>query len=105
MSFDVFGARRDAQSWALKHTHTEASSGLLSRALTLRWAPRFCSPAMLLATALAFRGKGVRWGNIRNLPPFPAHYTGHEQSDDIGLVHMGGRVYNPILGRLTFPRN
>ncbi len=50
MSFDVFGARRDAQSWALKHT--EASAGLLSSALTLRWAPRFCNPATLLATAL-----------------------------------------------------
>jgi hypothetical protein len=67
MSFDVFGARRDAQSWALKHT--EASSGLLSRALTLRWAPRFCSPAMLLATALAFRGKGVRWGEDTQSSP------------------------------------
>ncbi len=61
MSFDVFGARRDAQSWELKHT--EASSGLLSSALTLRG------------------------------------YTGHEQIDDVGLVHMGGRVYDPILGR------
>jgi RHS repeat-associated protein len=61
MSFDVFGARRDAQSWALKHT--EASSGLLSSALTLR------------------------------------SYTGHEQIDDVCLVHMGGRVYDPILGR------
>lgn len=27
MSFDVFGAQRDAQSWAIKHA--EASSGLL----------------------------------------------------------------------------
>ncbi|MFN4055407.1 MAG: FG-GAP-like repeat-containing protein [Alishewanella aestuarii] len=61
MSFDVFGARRDAQSWALKHA--EASSGLLSSSLTL---------------------KG---------------FTGHEQIDDVGLVHMGGRVYDPILGR------
>jgi len=34
MSFDVFGARRDAQSWAIKHA--EASSGLLTSALTLR---------------------------------------------------------------------
>jgi RHS repeat-associated protein len=61
MSFDVFGARRDAQSWGLRHA--EASSGLLTSALTLRG------------------------------------YTGHEQIDDVGLVHMGGRVYDPILGR------
>jgi len=57
MSFDVFGARRDAQSWAIKHA--EASSGLLT-----------------------LRG-----------------FTGHEQLDEVGLVHMGGRVYDPILGR------
>jgi len=57
----VFGARRDAQSWAIKHA--EASSGLLTSALTLRG------------------------------------YTGHEQLDEVGLVHMGGRVYDPILGR------
>jgi len=61
MSFDVFGARRDAQSWAIKHA--EASSGLLTSALTLRG------------------------------------FTGHEQLDEVGLVHMGGRVYDPILGR------
>ncbi|MEN3157341.1 FG-GAP-like repeat-containing protein [Alkalimonas sp. NCh-2] len=61
MSFDVFGARRDTESWGLRHA--EASSGLLTSALTLRG------------------------------------YTGHEQIDDVGLVHMGGRVYDPILGR------
>ncbi len=26
-------------------------------------------------------------------------YTGHEQLDHLGLVHMGGRVYDPTLGR------
>ena len=26
-------------------------------------------------------------------------YTGHEQLDPIGLVHMNGRVYDPELGR------
>jgi RHS repeat-associated protein len=36
----------------------------------------------LLSSALTLRG-----------------YTGHEQIDDVGLVHMGGRVYDPILGR------
>ncbi len=61
MSFDVFGARRDTESWGLRHA--EASSGLLTSALTLRG------------------------------------YTGHEQIDDVGLIHMGGRVYDPILGR------
>ncbi|MCS4308297.1 RHS repeat-associated protein [Rheinheimera pacifica] len=61
MSFDAFGARRDAESWAMKHE--EASSGLLTSNITLRG------------------------------------FTGHEQIDEVGLVHMGGRVYDPILGR------
>lgn len=26
-------------------------------------------------------------------------YTDHEQLDDLGLVHMNGRVYDPVLGR------
>jgi RHS repeat-associated protein len=26
-------------------------------------------------------------------------FTGHEQLDPVGLVHMGGRVYDPTIGR------
>jgi RHS repeat-associated protein len=26
-------------------------------------------------------------------------YTGHEHLDAVGLIHMGGRVYDPLLGR------
>ncbi len=26
-------------------------------------------------------------------------YTGHEQIDEVGLIHMNGRVYDPVLGR------
>ena len=28
-------------------------------------------------------------------------YTGHEQLDHLGLVHMNGRLYDPALGRFT----
>lgn len=28
-------------------------------------------------------------------------YTGHEQLDSLGLVHMNGRLYDPALGRFT----
>ena len=28
-------------------------------------------------------------------------YTGHEQLDLVGLIHMNGRVYDPTLGRFT----
>lgn len=30
-------------------------------------------------------------------------YTGHEQLDELGLVHMNGRLYDPILGRFLTP--
>ncbi len=30
-------------------------------------------------------------------------FTGHESLDSLGLVHMGGRVYNPLLGRFLTP--
>lgn len=26
-------------------------------------------------------------------------YTGHEHLDDVGLIHMNGRVYDPLIGR------
>jgi RHS repeat-associated protein len=30
-------------------------------------------------------------------------YTGHEQPDDSGLIHMNGRIYDPELGRMLSP--
>jgi RHS repeat-associated protein len=27
-------------------------------------------------------------------------YTGHEQLDSVGLVHMNGRIYDPIIGKM-----
>lgn len=30
-------------------------------------------------------------------------YTGHEQMDSVGLIHMNGRVYDPTLGRFLSP--
>lgn len=30
-------------------------------------------------------------------------YTGHEHLDNLGLIHMGGRVYSPELGRFISP--
>jgi RHS repeat-associated protein len=59
MSFDVFGARRDAKTWA-----------------------RDFSDQAKFTSNITLRG-----------------YTGHEQMDEVGLVHMGGRIYDPILGR------
>jgi RHS repeat-associated protein len=37
----------------------------------------------------------------------PSHgdrgFTGHEHLDEIGLVHMNGRMYDPVLGRFLSP--
>jgi RHS repeat-associated protein len=30
-------------------------------------------------------------------------YTGQTQLDDLGLVHLNGRVYDPVTGRMTSP--
>ncbi|MCR6654667.1 MAG: hypothetical protein NVV63_02400 [Opitutus sp.] len=30
----------------------------------------------------------------------PRGFTGHEMLDDLGLVHMNGRIYDPLLGRM-----
>jgi RHS repeat-associated protein len=30
-------------------------------------------------------------------------FTGHEQLDAVGLIHMNGRVYDPLLGRFGTP--
>lgn len=30
-------------------------------------------------------------------------YTGHEHLDNVGLIHMNGRVYDPIIGRFISP--
>ncbi|TAJ93587.1 MAG: RHS repeat-associated core domain-containing protein [Gammaproteobacteria bacterium] len=30
----------------------------------------------------------------------PRGYTGHEHLDDVGIIHMNGRVYDPMLGRM-----
>ena len=30
----------------------------------------------------------------------PRGYTGHEMLDDLGLVHMNGRIYDPLIGRM-----
>jgi RHS repeat-associated protein len=33
----------------------------------------------------------------------PRGYTGHEHLDDVGLIHMNGRIYDPMIGRFMQP--
>ncbi|MBI5919219.1 MAG: hypothetical protein HY849_07600 [Nitrosomonadales bacterium] len=28
-------------------------------------------------------------------------YTGHEMLDDVGLIHMNGRLYDPMMARFV----
>lgn len=37
--------------------------------------------------------------NSGNNAGFTRGYTDHEHLDDVGLIHMNGRVYDPVLGR------
>jgi RHS repeat-associated protein len=51
------------------------------------------------------------WGRRRNTDGTPSPtqligatdrgYTGHEMLDSLGLIHMNGRVYDPLLGRFV----
>ncbi len=53
-------------------------------------------------TQLAFRqgdGDAFRTGPEN----YERGYTGHEQLDDSGLIHMNGRLYDPELGRMLSP--
>jgi RHS repeat-associated protein len=43
---------------------------------------------------------GAGWGSLSNSYDHSG-YTGHEHLDQLGLVHMNARLYDPILGRHT----
>jgi RHS repeat-associated protein len=52
------------------------------------------------------RRNGVDWTalSIADLPAFDVSnttrgFTGHEMLDEVGLIHMNGRIYDPRLGR------
>ncbi len=56
-------------------------------------------------SAFGSRRGADNWNSIAGSPISLASvnttrgFTGHEQLDDVGLVHMNGRVYDPQLGR------
>ncbi|WP_159445361.1 RHS repeat-associated core domain-containing protein [Rhizobacter sp. OV335] len=43
---------------------------------------------------------GPQWGNLKNTQDHSG-YTGHEHLDQLGLVNMNARMYDPLLGRHT----
>lgn len=49
---------------------------------------------------------GTPYGNLhpaRLSSEHKAGYTGHEMLDDVGIIHMNGRLYDPELGRFMAP--
>jgi RHS repeat-associated protein len=53
----------------------------------------------IVASSLNVHGFGP-WGNARNgLNGDSRGFTGHEHLAELGLIHMNGRIYDPVLGR------
>jgi len=49
--------------------------------------------------------RSPKWGTTASPPPpvTTTGFTGHEDDDDLGLVNMRGRVYDPRIGRFLTP--
>ncbi|MGS2724932.1 RHS repeat domain-containing protein [Porticoccus sp. GXU_MW_L64] len=75
LSFDPWGKRRQVNDWA----------ALSPTALTA-----FTSPSTLTTMNVA----GLRQRLTRG-------FTGHEMLDEVGIIHMNGRIYDPHLARFV----
>jgi len=54
--------------------------------------------------AFGKRRDASSWNGEPVTPPTEVRgYTGHEHLDDVGIIHMNGRVYDPNLGRMLSP--
>jgi RHS repeat-associated protein len=82
-SYDAWGARRDGDTWA----PAEGQVGLT--------VPSQPSGGSANPPSGGTASPPERIGS--NLP---RGYTGHEMLDDVGLVHMNGRLYDSALGRM-----
>ncbi|MEX0323891.1 MAG: RHS repeat-associated core domain-containing protein, partial [Puniceicoccaceae bacterium] len=71
-SYDAFGERRDAGDWLGDST----SQSTYTFGVDLP-----CSTT------------------VDEDDPLTRGYTGHEMLDDLGLIHMNGRIYDPQIGR------
>lgn len=75
LSFDSWGQRRNAQTWAKFST----------------------SELMALMGINTSAGFGA--SNLAGTARTTQGFTGHTMLDDTGLIHMGGRIYDPKLAR------
>jgi RHS repeat-associated protein len=54
--------------------------------------------------AFGRRRNAETWvGDPISTPTEVRGYTGHEHLDDVGLIHMNGRIYDPLFGRMLSP--
>ena len=67
---------------------SEATGAVIERYSYDAWGMRRDPTTWLPATITAYEQRG---------------YTGHEHLDDIGIIHMNGRIYDPRLGRMLSP--
>jgi RHS repeat-associated protein len=49
------------------------------------------------------RRHGTDWWSVPSAASEERGYTGHEHLDNVNLIHMNGRVYDPQLARFTSP--
>ena len=66
----------------------ETDGSVIERYSYDAWGQRRSADTWLPATITAYEQRG---------------YTGHEHLDDIGIIHMNGRIYDPRLGRMLSP--
>ncbi|NKB39015.1 MAG: tandem-95 repeat protein [Gammaproteobacteria bacterium] len=54
--------------------------------------------------AFGKRRNATTWvGANAGIPSLDRGYTGHEHLDDVDIIHMNGRIYDPNLGRMLSP--
>ncbi|RLQ21318.1 hypothetical protein DWB85_13530 [Seongchinamella sediminis] len=53
--------------------------------------------------AWGMRRRAVDWVSGATSTNEIRGYTGHEHLDDVGIIHMNGRIYSPSLGRMLNP--
>ena len=92
------GGTPAAETYYLTHDHLGSTDKVLDAA------------GGVVTVAESFTALGARRGSTWQGTPTPSElaaiaattrdgFTGHETLDSVGLVHMGGRVYDPVIGR------
>jgi RHS repeat-associated protein len=107
--FLVVNKTTDGASVEIKQNYL-LKDNLGSVVTTINLAELVNSPNSYSASRTSFDAWGMRRNNdwsemsLANLYDFKSSvtdrgFTGHEQIDEVGLIHMNGRLYDPVIGR------